>query len=150
MRSFALLRRIVLAKASLIVLALYVVLSSSNAHACPPGTVFSAFNGRGICAKVGAGATPSVICFQTRGGCPAHFDFEHKNSDPNHNYCCPEEIIRTSTSDCKQQCKPLLDSVTPLSEALRVFNNCVVGCSDPGGEITCPGGREVPVGTPCK
>lgn len=118
--------------------------------ACPEGTVFSAFNGRGICAKIGKGAEAAAICFVTRTGkCPDGFTFEHKNSDPTHSYCCPETTDHPNEFQCRQQCKPLLSSVHPQAEAERVYNNCVVGCFDPNGLITCRSGHQVSVGTPC-
>jgi hypothetical protein len=123
---------------------------SASAYAdCPAGTVFSAFNGRGICAYAGEGARAAVICFATRGACPSGFSLNHKNSDPTRSYCCPVAIGNPSVESCKARCSPLLTSVQPHAEAVRVYNNCMTGCGDPGGEITCPSGRTVPVGTPC-
>src|SRR4051812_5373670 len=56
-RLFALIRQMGAARWGTIVLALFVMSASGSAQACPPGTVFSAFNGRGICAFIGQGAT---------------------------------------------------------------------------------------------
>ncbi len=101
MRALDLFGRLALAKWSVMYLALFAAAAFgvASAYACPPGTVFSAFNGRGICALIGQGARVGNVCFITRtGGCPAGFDFEHKNSDPTRSYCCPRGARR---SECR-------------------------------------------------
>jgi hypothetical protein len=133
-----------------VLFALCAMFSSSSSYACPPGTVFSAFNGRGICAFVGEGSLAAAICFKTKGrNCPAGFEFHHKASDPTHDYCCPTQKADFFSKQCEIQCRPLLESVQPTSEATRVYNNCVVGCGNPNGAITCPDGHLVQVGQAC-
>jgi len=48
-----------------------VCLGATSAHACPAGTVFSAYNGNGICAYVGQGATKAVQCTKMVNSCPS-------------------------------------------------------------------------------
>ena len=149
MRIPATARSVAVGRAALIVLALNALFSWTSARACPQGTVFSAFNGRGICAYAGEGARAAAICFATRGDCPSGFSLNHNNSDPTRSYCCPVRIGNPSVEICKQRCGPLLTNVQPQAEAVRVYNNCMTGCGNPEGQVTCPSGRTVPVGTPC-
>lgn len=103
MRSFALCREIGMASWSKVLLALYTIATSASAFACPPGTVFSAYNGHGICAYVGQGAKAQSTCTIANGACPAGTDRNHSNSDPSRDYCC-QQGIRQGTgneADCR-------------------------------------------------
>ena len=62
---------------------------ATNAIACPPDTVFSAYNGNGICAIRGQGAKALVQCRSRNGACPPGNSREHSNNDPTRDYCCP-------------------------------------------------------------
>jgi hypothetical protein len=108
MRALDLFGRVPLARPGVMYLTLCTAaaLSQSSAYACPPDTVFSAFNGRGICAKFGGGAQPVAICYVTRGSCPHGFTLEHKNSDPSRSYCCPISADHPSKAMCEDQCNP--------------------------------------------
>jgi len=126
------------------------LLAAGVAEACPPGTVFSAYQGRGICAFAGQGAKAAVLCFKTRDKkCPANFKFQHKASDAANDYCCPTAIPVVSDAQCRAQCEPLLKADLPVFERNRVYNNCFVLCRDPDGIVICPDGRRVKAGTPC-
>ena len=50
-----------------------------------------------------------------------------------------------SQSDAGRRCRPLLTSVTPRREAVRVYNNCLALQTNKGFTL-CPGGRRQPVG----
>ena len=65
-------------------------LGATVAHACPPGTVFSAYKGNGICVFSGRGALKAVQCTIMVNSCPSGTTHEHKRSAPNHDYCCPK------------------------------------------------------------
>lgn len=130
------------------VMALAALLGAASAIACPRGTVFSAYGGRGICAIVGKGALAAAVCYRTKGKCPAGFDREHKASDPSY-YCCPHEMPDTSAAHCQAQCEPLLHAGMAPKEQTRVYNNCLVLCGDPNGTTECPDGHRVRVGDAC-
>jgi hypothetical protein len=66
------------------------VIATQSAYACPRGTVFSAYNGNGICAYIGQGAKKAVQCTLMVNSCLPGTTHEHKKSDPNHDYCCPK------------------------------------------------------------
>jgi hypothetical protein len=70
-----------------------VVIAAAEARACPPGTVFSAYGGSGLCVEIGQGRKSNAICDINRKGrrCPVGCIPRHKNSDPTHDYCCPLE-----------------------------------------------------------
>ena len=150
MISIALVRQIAPARWATIFFALCGVFASVSANACPEGTVFSAFNGRGICAVIGQGAEVAAICIPALPGqrCPnSAYEFHHKNSDPTHSYCCPTMV--KDPAGCAQQCAPLKTSVKPQAEAIRVYENCFVLCRNPNGFTTCPDGHKVHAGQPC-
>jgi hypothetical protein len=55
-------------------------LGATVAHACPPGTIFSAYNGNGICAYIGQGKKKAVQCSHMVNSCPAGTTHEHKKA----------------------------------------------------------------------
>lgn len=116
------------------------VIAPSAGLACPPNTVFSAHNGRGLCLEPGQGLKPVAECFvKKQGNCPADFVTKHKASDPDHDFCCPTE--RRNIKACVRTCGPLLE-MADKEEGKRVYKNCVIGCRF--GEqprLTCPDGR---------
>lgn len=64
-------------------------------------------------------------------------------------------LAGTATSDkgytvdpCYKQCGPLLSSVTPRQEAVRVYKNCFAGCNHKG-LVTCPNGAKIRPGNAC-
>jgi hypothetical protein len=69
-----------------------VCLGSTSVHACPPGTVFSAYNGNGICAYAGQGATAAVQCTKMVNSCLPGTTHEHKKQGDTGDYCCPSTI----------------------------------------------------------
>lgn len=129
-------------------LGLWLVAASGVAQACPPGTVFSAYGGRGICAVIGKGAFAAAVCYRTKGNCPAGFDREHKATDPSY-YCCPQDMPDTSDAHCAAQCEPLLHAGMAPKEQKRVYDNCRVLCGNPNGLVTCPDGHKARVGDAC-
>lgn len=116
------------------------------AFACPPGTVFSAYKGNGLCLIRGQGKEVAAKCTTTKASCPSDMVRKKKNSDPDHVYCCP--TTRGVTPNCNAQCAPILTSVTPASEANRVYKNCRLGCMGKK-EYLCPDGRMVKTGSNC-
>lgn len=117
-------------------------LPQGQAFACPPGTVFSARDGNGLCLKRGQGLTVAARCASIKKNareCPAGWAFQSKASDRKNNYCCPTQAA-TAVRSCDLQCAPLLTSVTPQEEANRVHYNCMNLCA--GSKMTlCPDGR---------
>jgi hypothetical protein len=77
----------------------FLLIATQSAYACPAGTVFSAYNGNGICAYVGQGATKAVQCTKMVNSCPPNTTHEHKKSDPN-DYCCPMDIANPQPMKC--------------------------------------------------
>jgi hypothetical protein len=75
-------------------------LGATTAHACPSGTVFSAYNGNGKCVFSGMGATKAVQCTIMVNSCPSGTTHEHKKSDPNHDYCCPKTVTEKKPETC--------------------------------------------------
>ena len=88
-----------MAAACALLLAL-VCIGATAAYACPEGTVFSAYKGNEICAYAGQGATKAVQCTRMVNSCPPGTTHEHKNSDPNHDYCCPKKIANEQSTKC--------------------------------------------------
>ena len=86
-------RIVVLIGATIVCLLL---IATQSADACPAGTVFSAYNGNGICAFAGQGAKKAVQCAVMVGSCPSGTSREHKKSDPN-DYCCPKTTTASKT-----------------------------------------------------
>ena len=130
--------------APVLVLAALVVLGvGPSAMACPSGTVFSAYKGKGLCLRAGQGLSVAAKCAQVYVGaeCPSDMRYQAKASDPGNGYCCPKTYKKYRPS-CNAQCEPLLTSVTPLAEAQRVHFNCMSLCA--GGEtakVICPDGK---------
>jgi hypothetical protein len=126
-----------------------IICASTSASAlCPPGTVFSAYNGSGICAYIGQGAKVAMRCSSAGSSktCPSGYDLAHKSTDPKHYYCCPRTIPRSLPS-CNAQCDPLLTSVQPKAEANRVHGNCMALCiGNDNGVLICPDGTHLRVG----
>ena len=75
-------------------------LGATLAHACPAGTVFSAYNGNGICAYVGQGATKAVQCTKMVNSCPSGTTHEHKTRGDTGDYCCPTTIANEQAINC--------------------------------------------------
>jgi hypothetical protein len=71
-------------------------LGANVAHACPRGTVFSAYNGHGICAYAGQGATKAVQCTHMVNSCPSGTTHEHKTRGDTGDYCCPDTIPKAT------------------------------------------------------
>ncbi len=65
--------------------------ATQSAHACPEGTVFSAYKGNGICAYIGEGAKVAVQCYPAKGKCPSGTTRERKKSGSDA-YCCPTKV----------------------------------------------------------
>jgi hypothetical protein len=126
-----------------------IIFASTSASAvCPPGTVFSAYKGSGICAHEGRGASIAARCASAGSSrtCPPGYDLAHKSTDPKHYYCCPQKLARSKPS-CNDQCAPLLTSVQPQSEANRVHGNCMALCvGNDNGMLICPDGTRLRVG----
>jgi hypothetical protein len=74
-------------------------LGATSAHACPNGTVFSAYNGNGICAYVGQGATKAVQCTKMVGSCPQGTSHERKSRGDTSDYCCPNTIPKETAQN---------------------------------------------------
>jgi hypothetical protein len=71
------------------------LIATQSAYACPKGTVFSAYNGNGICAYIGQGATAAVHCTPMVNSCLHGTTHETKKGDP-HDYCCPDSIPKAT------------------------------------------------------
>jgi hypothetical protein len=80
-------------------LAGFSIVGAQSVHACPEGTVFSAYKGNGICAYIGQGAKVAVQCQIAKGKCPSGTTRERKKSDKNA-YCCPEKIANEQSKKC--------------------------------------------------
>lgn len=74
--------------------------ATHNAHACPEGTVFSAYKGNGMCVYIGQGATKAVQCSVMVNSCPSGTTREQKKSDRNNVYCCPRKIQKKQSESC--------------------------------------------------
>jgi hypothetical protein len=118
-------------------------LGATVAHACPPGTVFSAYNGNGICAYIGQGKKKAVQCTHMVNSCPPGTTHDHKTRGDTGDYCCPVVV-----QSCDDQCAPIKTSVTPATEAARVYSNCISFCTGRGSQI-CPDGRRVGIRSKC-
>ncbi len=75
-------------------------LGTAPAHACPRGTVFSAYNGNGICAYEGQGATVAVQCTKMVNSCPPGTTHEHKKRGDTGDYCCAVTIANEQGMNC--------------------------------------------------
>ncbi len=75
-------------------------LCTTSARACPEGTVFSAYNGNGICAYVGQGAKVAVQCTQMVNSCPSGTSREHKTRGDTGYYCCSKTIANEQPVEC--------------------------------------------------
>jgi hypothetical protein len=130
-------------------IAVLALITHTNAFACPPQTVFSAYQGSGLCLYAGKGTLTAAHCVQTHASCPEEMERHYKASDPDHIYCCTKEIHGLYGTGCAiSQCAQLLTAVEPPKEAVRVFRNCVIGCNG-SHSFYCPDGRRVPNGTKC-
>ena len=118
-------------------------LGATSANACPPGTIFSAYNGNGICAYIGQGKKKAVQCSHMVNSCPAGTTHEHKKNGDTADYCCPV-VVQT----CDDQCAPLKTAVSTATEAARVYSNCISLCTGRGSQI-CPDGRRVGIRAKC-
>ena len=88
-----------------------------SAHACPKGTVFSAYKGNGMCVYIGQGATRAVQCSVMVNSCPSDTTREQKNSDRNNVYCCPRKIQDKQPQSCVWRgSAPLCDGKCKASE----------------------------------
>jgi hypothetical protein len=74
-------------------------LGVNSAGACPPGTVFSAYNGNGICAYIGQGATKAVQCTKMINSCLPGTTHEHKTRGDTGDYCCPDTIPKATAQN---------------------------------------------------
>ena len=117
------------------------LIASSVASACPPNTVFSAFNGRGLCLIPGQGLTPVAECFLKKGACPAGFVVHNKHSDAANFYCCPT-VVR-DVRQCERDCRPLLQSIPEFKERMRVYRNCITGCNFGETLTVCDDGKVI-------
>ncbi|MFO1173029.1 MAG: hypothetical protein U1E49_18950 [Hyphomicrobiaceae bacterium] len=111
----------------LLAVALIVLIGATAAYACPPGTVFSAYKGKGKCMRYGEGNSPVATCYIKKGPCAQGWEAHKKNSDRKNEYCCPTSLPKYQPS-CESQCEPLHKSVTPPDEAERVYQNCILLC----------------------
>ena len=75
------------------------LIATQSANACPKGTVFSAYNGNGICAYVGQGAKIAVQCTLMVNSCLHGTTHETKKGDP-HDYCCSDTIANEQPIEC--------------------------------------------------
>jgi hypothetical protein len=75
-------------------------IATQRAYACPPGTIFSAYKGNGICAYVGQGAKKAVQCTVMVNSCPSGTTREQKKSDPKRVYCCSKTIVNEQSKTC--------------------------------------------------
>ncbi len=73
-----------------------VCLGATSAHACPANTVFSAYNGNGICAYIGQGAKVAVQCTKMVNSCLPGTTHEHKKQGDTGDYCCPDTIPKAT------------------------------------------------------
>ncbi len=89
-------RNLTLLLAALTPLVAVLFLGATSAHACPKGTVFSAYNGNGICAYAGQGATKAVQCTPMVNSCPSGTTREHKTRGDTGYYCCPDTIPKAT------------------------------------------------------
>ncbi|MGD9915871.1 MAG: hypothetical protein AB7S80_17470 [Rhizobiaceae bacterium] len=129
-----------------LVFAFSVLFGSTAAFACPPGTVFSAYKGNGLCLYEGQGLKTAAWCSQKfSASCPSGSKQKKKASDKNHVYCCPTEIV---PKQCGLSCEPLKTAIKPKSEANRVHFNCIQGCLG-NPYFACPDGRMIPNGASC-
>jgi hypothetical protein len=119
--------------------------AAPSAFACPPGTVFSAYKGNGVCLRKGEGNSVAYRCAKTAGSCPSYLVRRQKATDPKNVYWCPG---RAAAPNCEEQCAPLKTGVSPPAEAHRVYQNCKMGCRG-GDEFMCPDGRMVKTGKKC-
>ena len=71
-------------------------LCASSAQACPPGTIFSAYNGNGICVYAGQGAAKAVQCTKMVNSCLPGTTHEHKTRGDTGDYCCPDTIPKAT------------------------------------------------------
>ncbi len=76
------------------------LMAMQSAYACPEGTVFSAYNGNGICAYPGQGATKAVQCTKMVNSCPSGTTHEHKKSGDKSDYCCPKILTGGQSKTC--------------------------------------------------
>jgi len=76
------------------------LIATRSAYACPAGTIFSAYNGNGICAYKGQGATKAVQCTQMVNSCPHGTSHEHKKQGDTGNYCCSTTITNHQSRTC--------------------------------------------------
>ena len=74
-------------------------LGATSAHACPQGTVFSAYNGNGICAYAGQGETKAVQCTPMVNSCLPGTTHEHKTRGDTGDYCCPDTIPKATAQN---------------------------------------------------
>jgi hypothetical protein len=118
MRPFAWWRRFSVKPSSKMLFALATMATSATAYACPPGTVFSAYNGRGICAYIGQGAKAQSTCTIANGVCPPGTDRNHSGSDPNRDYCC-QQGIRQGTGN-EAECRVAYGSCSSDEHAYRL------------------------------
>ena len=81
-------------------------LGASSADACPQGTVFSAYNGNGICAYAGQGATVAVQCTPMVNSCPPNTTREHKTRGDTGYYCCSMTIAHEQGMNCEWRGTP--------------------------------------------
>ena len=130
--------------ATFALLAVFVGISQSDgvfispAYACPPGAVFSAFNGKGLCLRSGQGLSVMAECRLTAGGgkkksCSEFETLHNRNTDPANYYCCPSEkraVLQTRCSVvgtapfCSGSCK----TKHPLNQIDRGASSyCVTG-----------------------
>jgi hypothetical protein len=72
------------------------LIATQSAYACPAGTVFSAYNGNGICAYIGQGATKAVQCTPMVNSCLPGTTHEHKTRGDTGDYCCPATIPKAT------------------------------------------------------
>ena len=76
------------------------LIATQSAYACPEGTVFSAYNGNGICAYIGQGATVAVQCTKMVNSCPSGTTHEHKKQGDKGDYCCSTTIAHEQGLNC--------------------------------------------------
>jgi hypothetical protein len=76
------------------------LIATQRAYACPEGTIFSAYNGNGICAYAGQGAKKAVQCTKMVNSCPSGTTHEHKTRGDTGDYCCSKTITAGQSKTC--------------------------------------------------
>lgn len=104
------------------VVACLFLIAAQSAYACPPGTVFSAYKGNGMCVYIGQGATRAAQCMLMVKSCPSGTTREQKKSDRNNVYCCPRTIQDKQPTRCVWRgTAPICSGKCGASEKLKAY-----------------------------